>query len=47
MQARQPIVSDASRADDFFRTLDHPFRPLPYLVDDFNATMNRLLPLAE
>jgi L-ascorbate metabolism protein UlaG (beta-lactamase superfamily) len=33
--------------DDFFRTLDQPFRPLPYLVDDFNATMNRLLPLAE
>jgi len=33
--------------DDFFRTLDHPFRPLPYLVDDFNATMNRLIPLAE
>jgi L-ascorbate metabolism protein UlaG (beta-lactamase superfamily) len=33
--------------DDFFRTLDHPFRPLPYLVDDFNATMNRLIPVAE
>jgi L-ascorbate metabolism protein UlaG (beta-lactamase superfamily) len=33
--------------DDFFRTLDQPFRPLPYLVDDFDATMNRLIPLAE
>jgi L-ascorbate metabolism protein UlaG (beta-lactamase superfamily) len=33
--------------DDLFRTLDHPFRPLPYVADDFNATMNRLLPLAE
>ena len=33
--------------DDFFRTLDHPLRPMPYLADDFDATMNRLLPLAE
>ena len=33
--------------DDFFRTLDRPLRPLPYVADDFDATMNRLLPLAE
>ena len=33
--------------DDFFRTLDHPLRPMPYVADDFDATMNRLLPLAE
>ncbi|MQY20127.1 MBL fold metallo-hydrolase [Nocardia macrotermitis] len=33
--------------DDFFRGLDQPLRPLPYFADNFDATMDLLLPLAQ
>ncbi|MET7622792.1 MBL fold metallo-hydrolase [Streptomyces sp. NPDC005408] len=32
--------------DDFFRGLHRPLRPMPYFLDDIDATMSRLLPLA-
>ncbi|MET9892445.1 MBL fold metallo-hydrolase [Streptomyces sp. NPDC006465] len=32
--------------DDFFLGLDRPLRPMPYLLDDLDTTMSRLLPLA-
>ncbi|MFI1168924.1 MBL fold metallo-hydrolase [Streptomyces sp. NPDC020801] len=32
--------------DDFFTPLDRPLRPMPYALDDLDATMSRLLPLA-
>lgn len=32
--------------DDFFTGLGRPLRPMPYLLDDLEATMSRLLPLA-
>ncbi|MER6570931.1 MBL fold metallo-hydrolase [Streptomyces sp. NPDC001093] len=32
--------------DDFFVGLHRPLRPMPYLLDDIDATMSRLLPLA-
>ncbi|MFJ8360916.1 MBL fold metallo-hydrolase [Streptomyces sp. NPDC093984] len=32
--------------DDFFTGLGRPLRPLPYLFDDLDTTMSRLLPLA-
>ncbi|MFF7975384.1 MBL fold metallo-hydrolase [Streptomyces sp. NPDC007905] len=32
--------------DDFFLSLDRPLRPMPYLLDDLDTTMSRLLPLA-
>ncbi|MFF3905677.1 MBL fold metallo-hydrolase [Streptomyces sp. NPDC001848] len=32
--------------DDFFTGLKRPLRPMPYLFDDLDTTMSRLLPLA-
>ncbi|MFJ7969090.1 MBL fold metallo-hydrolase [Streptomyces sp. NPDC096324] len=32
--------------DDFFLGLDRPLRPMPYLFDDLDTTMSRLMPLA-
>jgi hypothetical protein len=32
--------------DDFFVGLHRPLRPMPYFLDDLDATMRRLLPLA-
>ncbi|MFF4963132.1 MBL fold metallo-hydrolase [Streptomyces sp. NPDC001222] len=32
--------------DDFFVGLHRPLRPMPYFLDDIDATMSRLLPLA-
>ncbi|WP_461070913.1 MBL fold metallo-hydrolase [Streptomyces pseudoechinosporeus] len=32
--------------DDFFVGLHRPLRPMPYFLDDIDATMRRLLPLA-
>ncbi|GGJ34769.1 MBL fold metallo-hydrolase [Streptomyces brasiliensis] len=32
--------------DDFFRGLHRPLRPMPYFLDDIDATMRQLLPLA-
>ena len=33
--------------DDFTRPLDRPLQPMPYLMDDFERGMQRLLELAE
>ncbi len=33
--------------DDFFTPLDRPLRPMPYVLDDFEASMRRLVPLAK